>query len=370
MGQYHRNDDAGPQKTSMKKSGVPITMTFRSLRADFEKLRKSAPAGVVDQSVVTLPDKSEQGKDIHVIRIGKNPSMPVLMVGCHHAREWISVEVPYLFAEFLVNNYGSDPRVKRIVDACDIWIIPMLNPDGHEHSVLVDRDWRKNRPKDPSRPSVDLNRNYETAQWNITKGAFSDTASDETFRGKTPGFALEVIALQNLIKKQKFKGLYDFHSFGRDIMYPWFGRTDPPPDQFQREMALHVKRVIDAKGKAENIEYEAFQGVDLYVQAWGVTREEGRMPGNLKDFMIETVPEAIVTGLELEPASGDPRGFSLPESEIESTFNLHKAAMLTFLNCLDTIKKPVETAKLLLKEGKENNLVVFQPECWRALANY
>ena len=367
MAQYHRNDDQGPQKTSMKKSGVAVTMTFSSLRADFEKLRKNAPAGVVDQAITKLEGKSEQGKDIHVIRIGKNPNLPVLMVGCHHAREWISVEVPYLFAEFLVNNYEKDSKVRRIVDACDIWIIPMLNPDGHEHSVLVDRNWRKNKPTDASRPSIDLNRNYETAQWNITKGAFSDDPKDESFRGKTPGFAMEVIALQNLIKKQKFKGMYDFHSFGRHIMYPWFGRTDPPPDKFQREMALHIERVIDAKGEAQHIDYDEFQGVDLYVKAWGVKPEEGRMPGNLKDFMIETVPDAIVIGLELEPGSGDPRGFVLPESEIEPTFNLHKAAMLTFLNCLGTIKKPVETKRLLLKEGG-NNLVVFQPECWRAFA--
>lgn len=370
MAQYHRNDDAGPQKTSMKKSGVAVTMTFNSLRADLEKLRQSAPAGVVDQSMTKLDDKSEQGRDIHVIKIGKNPSLPVLIVGCHHAREWISVEVPYLFAEFLVNNYSTDAKVRRIVDACEIWIVPLLNPDGHEHSVLVDRMWRKNKPKDASRPSIDLNRNYETSQWNITKGNFSDQPKDETFRGKSPGFALEVIALQNLIKKIKFKGLYDFHSFGRHIMYPWFGRTDTPPDKFQREMALHIERVIDAKGEAEHIDYDEFEGVDLYVKEWGITPEEGRMPGNLKDFMIETVSDAIVIGLELEPGSGDSRGFVLPETEIEHTFNLHKAAMLTFLNCLGTIKSPVPTKRLLLKEGSDNSLVVFQPECWRAFASY
>jgi hypothetical protein len=344
-------------------------MTFRSLRADFDKLRQNAPPGIVDPAVTKLEGQSEQGKDIHVIRIGKNSNLPVLFVGCHHAREWISVEVPYLLAEFLVNNYTTDAKVKRIVDACDIWIVPLLNPDGHEHSVLKDRNWRKNRPADASRPSVDPNRNYATSQWNITKGQFSDDQNSEIFRGKTPGFAMEVIALQNLIKKQKFKGLYDFHSYGRHIMYPWFGRTDPPPDKFQREMALHIERVIDAKGQAEHIDYDEFQGVNLYVKEWGITPEEGRMPGNLKDFMIETVPDSIVIGLELEPGSGDPRGFVLPESEIEHTFNLHKAAMLTFLNCVGTIRTPVEKNRLLLNEGN-NNLIVFQPECWRAFASY
>ena len=185
MANYHRNDTAGQQKTSMKKSGVAVTMTFLSLKDDLEKLRNS-PAGIADPAEKTI-GKSEQGRDIHVIKIGKNEDMRVLIVGCHHAREWISVEVPYLFAEYLVNNYKSDAKVKRIVDACEIWIVPLVNPDGHERSVLVDRMWRKNFPNTASRPSVDPNRNYETAQWGINVGNFSDKPSDELYRGRAPG---------------------------------------------------------------------------------------------------------------------------------------------------------------------------------------
>jgi hypothetical protein len=353
----------------MKKKGVPVTMTFRSLKDDFDSLREDKN-GIVDPTLMKI-GQSEQGKDIHAIRIGKNPKMPVLIIGCHHAREWISVEIPFLFAKYLVDSYTVDPNIRRIVDACDIWIVPLANPDGHEHSVLVDRQWRKNFPDNASRPSVDMNRNYDTAQWFLPKGKgnFSDKQSDEIYRGPSPGFAKEVIAIQNLIKDRKFKGLYDFHSFGRHVMYPWFGRTEPPPNALLREMALHVEHAIDTKGAPDLIDYDEFEGVTLYVKEWGITPEEGRMPGNLKDFMLEQVQDAMVIGIELEPGSNDTRGFVLPESEIERTFNLHKSAMLTFLNCLGAMRSSPETKPLRLKKGS-NDLIVFQPECQRVFEAY
>ena len=55
----------------------------------------------------------------------------VAFLGCHHAREWISVEVPYLLAEHLLANSSTDP-VQRWLPAREIWVAPMVNPDGHE----------------------------------------------------------------------------------------------------------------------------------------------------------------------------------------------------------------------------------------------
>ncbi|MBI3953184.1 MAG: hypothetical protein HY330_01580, partial [Chloroflexi bacterium] len=239
--------------------GLPLTMTFKSLKDDLAALRAAAPAGVVDPAVTSI-GRSEQGKDIHAIRIGRNPASPVLIAGCHHAREWISVEVPFLIAEFLVTKYAGDALVRRIVDSRDIWIVPMVNPDGHEHSVLVERLWRKNFPTAVGRESVDPNRNYAASTWGAPEGAFSTDPAEDNYRGPSAGFAEEVKAMQTLISARQFKGTLDFHSFGRFVLFPWSGRTVAHPDALQDGMAAHLERVIDAKGR----DYLRLQASKLY----------------------------------------------------------------------------------------------------------
>ena len=362
---FHRNEIAGPQATSMGIAGA-VTLTFRSLKDDLANLRATAPPGVVDRAIVALPDKSEQGQNIYAIRIGKNPAMPLLIAGCHHAREWISVEVPYLIAEYLIQNYNADPQVRRIVDGSDIWIVPMINPDGHEHTVLNDRMWRKTFPTDPARKAVDPNRNYATSLWNTPVGQFSDVETSELYRGPSAGYAKEVVAMQNLINSKQFKATLDYHSFGRFCLFPWAGRIGPHPDPKQDEMATTLKRVIDARGTT----YRKLPGSALYRQLMGISAAASVVPGGMMDYVVENVPNSIAITVELEPASGDPRGFALPESEIGPTFNLHRASILTFLNCIATIRAAPPVRRLLLHQQAATDLLVFQRECWNAFSGY
>ncbi len=59
------------------------------------------------------------------------------------------------------------PEVRRLVDSAEIWVVPMVNPDGHDYSVRVYRYWRKNRrANDDGSFGVDPNRNYGFA-WGL-----------------------------------------------------------------------------------------------------------------------------------------------------------------------------------------------------------
>ena len=64
--------------------------------------------------------------------------------GCHHAREWISVEVPFYVAKHLLENYSTDAHIRGLVNQSEIWIVPLVNPDGLEYSIHFYRYWRKN----------------------------------------------------------------------------------------------------------------------------------------------------------------------------------------------------------------------------------
>jgi carboxypeptidase T len=370
MANYHRSEIAGPH-SSVDADKKSITVDFRSIKDDFADLRAKAPAGIVDTNITSI-GMSEQGKNIHAIRIGRDPSVPILVAGCHHAREWISVEMPFLLADFLINKYSSDPKVKRIVDGADIWIVPMVNPDGHEQSVLVDRLWRKNFPTDATRESVDPNRNYDTTAWHaLTKGspgAFSDDPASDSYRGPTTGYAKEVIAMQQLILKTKFKGTLDYHSHGRCILFPWAGRTDPPPDGKQEEIANDLKTIVDSKDSSRP--YQVLSAGKLYQTLWGVPQAQSLVPGGMLDFVVENLSQAIAITVELEPEFGDPRGFVLPDSEIDTVFAQQLGSMLAFLNSMTTVRDKPASQPLKFTAGPGAKMVVYQSESWKEFQTY
>ena len=55
------------------------------------------------------------------------------------------IEVPLYIAQYLVDNYYSDQDITYLVDSCEIWIVPVMNPDGYEYSRTTDQMWQKNR---------------------------------------------------------------------------------------------------------------------------------------------------------------------------------------------------------------------------------
>src|SRR4051794_39423666 len=90
--------------------------------------------------------RSVENRPIWALRIGerRDRARKIAFLGCHHAREWISVEVPYLLAEHLLDNSSAEP-VQQYLQQGEVWVAPMVNPDGHEFTRTDYRLWRKNR---------------------------------------------------------------------------------------------------------------------------------------------------------------------------------------------------------------------------------
>ena len=78
---------------------------------------------------------SVEGRALKVLKIGRPRSngqgkQAVWIDGGIHAREWISpASVEYIIHE-LVENFDS-PENKRLVENLDIYVLPILNPDGY-----------------------------------------------------------------------------------------------------------------------------------------------------------------------------------------------------------------------------------------------
>ena len=107
--------------------------------------------------------QSVQGRELYVMEVTKNPGKhdvgkpEMKYIGNMHGNEVVGRELLLLLLKYLCENYESDERVTRIVDNVRLHVMPSMNPDGYEISILGDVEGvvgRENADK------VDLNRNF------------------------------------------------------------------------------------------------------------------------------------------------------------------------------------------------------------------
>lgn len=149
--------------------------------------------------------QSVEGRPIWALKISDNVELDeadesrVLLVGCHHAREWISVETTLLIARHLLEQSNAGGQAAAAVSGAETWVVPMLNPDGHVYTVEHDRLWRKNRRNNGNGSwGVDLNRNY-SYQWGYDDEGSSSNPNSGTYRGTAPFSEPETVALRDLM---------------------------------------------------------------------------------------------------------------------------------------------------------------------------
>ena len=239
--------------------------SYKELETDLLALQQKFPA----IAKVFVLGQSLEKRNIYALKISDNvereeAQAQVLILGCHHAREWISVEVPFLWGKYLAENYATNPEIKSLVDRSEIWIVPLVNPDGLEYTIHAYRYWRKNR-RDNGRGQfgVDLNRNYEF-KWGLDEIGSSGDPASGVYRGAAPFSEPETRAVRDLFLKKDFRALVSYHSFAQVVLYPW-SYTDLPSDRDAelRDTAVEMSnRIKEVNGRF----YKPGQsGKDLYL---------------------------------------------------------------------------------------------------------
>ncbi len=201
--------------------------TYAEMEADLDALVLAHPS----RARIDTMGFSVQGRPIRAIKISDNAAIDesepeALIMGCHHAREIMSVEMPLLFAHYLLERYGTDSRVTELVDTREIWIAPMINVDGHvyvelNHAGSSSYWWRKNRTLNAGGSyGVDLNRNYGY-RWGYDDIGSSPIPSSAVFRGTAPFSEPETQAVRDFCASREFAMSLSYHSYGELILYPW-----------------------------------------------------------------------------------------------------------------------------------------------------
>jgi len=176
---------------------------------------------------VTVEDTLFEGQSIYAMKISDNVTVDedeptYLMDGQIHAREVMTAEVQMDAIDWLTSNYGSDADATRWVDGMEIWIVPMVNPDGAAYIHAGHPMWRVNR-----NPvcGVDLNRNFS---WSYRQcWGSSDQCGAEDYHGTGPNSEPEAQAMEALMADLRPMYYINYHSFGEWIVWSGgCGRVD------------------------------------------------------------------------------------------------------------------------------------------------
>ncbi|MEP6757130.1 MAG: M14 family zinc carboxypeptidase, partial [Chthonomonadales bacterium] len=86
--------------------------------------------------LITLDEvgRSFENREIRAVRITHKVGSPamVLMAGIH-PREQPPTVCAMRFVDELLNAYGKDDEVTRLLNTRELWLIPVLNVDGKEY---------------------------------------------------------------------------------------------------------------------------------------------------------------------------------------------------------------------------------------------
>ncbi|WP_345573904.1 M14 family metallopeptidase [Streptomyces prasinosporus] len=206
-----------------------------------------------DLTKVVSIGKTIKGQDILALKLTKKArksedgSKPaVLYMSNQHAREWITPEMTRRLMHHYLDKYGTDRRVKRIVDSTELWFVLSANPDGYDHTFASDanRLWRKNL-RDVNGDGaigtgdgVDLNRNFPY-KWGYDDEGSSPNPTSQTYRGASPGSEPETRAIDAFQKRIGFTYGINYHSAAELLLYGvgWQVATPTPDDVLYRALA-------------------------------------------------------------------------------------------------------------------------------------
>jgi len=153
--------------------------------------------------------ESVNGRELWVLKISDNPEIDeaepeVRFIGIIHGNEPIGCELLLKISDTLTSSYGNDTNLTDIVDNREIFIIPMINPDGRELGSRYNAN------------GEDLNRDFPVPD--------SSIGGDNNWE-----YEVETISLINWSDTMNFVLSATFHSGARVVNYQWDYTHDIPP---------------------------------------------------------------------------------------------------------------------------------------------
>ena len=242
--------------------------------------------------------KSVQKREIYCIKItnekNNKEKLSCLIDGCIHGNEWEAGEACLYLSEYLLINFDDNKTINNILNTSEIYIVPLLNPDGRQENTRWNYD------------KIDLNRNFDVDFGRLRGSSirlgkilkfikipyFYIPFYGEIYNcGRKPFSEPESQAMRDLMKtleKDDFSFYVNCHTAMHNIITPW-GVFKPPFEMKDCEKDLfdYVKKWVDS-----NTEYE---GDPISYYACGAVTD-----WCFKEFRIPSFTFEILT-IDYEP---------------------------------------------------------------------
>lgn len=160
---------------------------------------------------------SYQGRHLWAMRITDNVDVEedepeFKYIATMHGDEIVGTKMCMNLIDYILTNYATDPEIETLVDEVDLWIVPLMNPDGYDRSPRT----RYNAQ------GLDLNRNFP-------EGTHGDP-DDPTGRGTETQIIMSWSSQHSFVCSANFHGgaLVTNYPFDNDGMGSTFS---PTPDQ-------------------------------------------------------------------------------------------------------------------------------------------
>ncbi|MCF8364943.1 MAG: PKD domain-containing protein [Bacteroidales bacterium] len=183
---------------------------------------------IMDSLAEALPDlvtktvygTSVGGRELSALKISDNVAVDenepeIGFDGNIHGDEIGGGENMIRFARWLCQQYGDNPQITDLINNREIWIYPLVNPDGRVNLTRYNNN------------GIDLNRDWGY-NWNgegSSPGAYSQP---------------ETKALRQMVLDNQFSIHMTFHSGIELYLHPWYFYEVPCPDIDEEEMLAQM----------------------------------------------------------------------------------------------------------------------------------
>lgn len=246
---FARQKDPNFDPTSLNRQYSTWAKIVKQIK-DYEK---AYPKLIYQTSI----GKTVQGKDIIAVRLSSDAAVDtgnpeVCFQSGTHGNETGGMMATMRLLRDLVEEYGKDPRITKMMDTRQVWVIPVLNLDA---KVYRDEPQKERNPKISTRKNlratpngyigVDLNRNFGI-RWACSP---SDESSKD-YRGTDPLSEPESQALDRFFTDHPLRVYVDFHA----NMGMFFLTYDLPPGDAER-----YERLVQEMLKRQKTPYRRTQ---------------------------------------------------------------------------------------------------------------
>ena len=177
--------------------------------------------------------RSVQGRELWALRITDNPDVEedepeFAYISTMHGDEKVGTVLCLNFLALLLDGYGADAQITEFIDETEIWLVPLMNPDGYELGIR----WNAN--------NQDLNRVFPEFSRDFTQTIYTDGLPATASRQPEVAHIMHWTADNSLVL------LANYHSGALVVNYPYdeepgiaSGRDAPTPDDaLMRDISL------------------------------------------------------------------------------------------------------------------------------------